>query len=89
MKYTTKFVEVDAMKYTKKGCTKLLHWMIPDIEKDAVADNKTRKSIEKDLHIKEGDWIIRRSLIGNDVRDSFYGCPWYIFKHVFEKVKEK
>ena len=52
-------VAVPLKKLTLYNATDVLHWMFPDIEPDAEANNLTIKTLEGDLHASPGDYIIK------------------------------
>jgi hypothetical protein len=58
-KFRKKPVVIEALRYTGENATDVLHWMFPDIEPDAEANNLTIKTLEGDLHASPGDYIIK------------------------------
>lgn len=77
-KYRKIPVVIEAMQYTGKNATRLLHWMFPDIEPDATANELTIKTLEGDLHTSPGDWIIK------GVKGEFYPCKPDVFEMTYE-----
>jgi hypothetical protein len=82
MKFRKKPVVIEAMKWTGKNTTELLHWIFPDIEADATADHLTIKTLEGELYASVGDWIIK------GIKGEFYPCKPDIFKATYEPIKE-
>jgi hypothetical protein len=56
--------------------------MFPDIEPDATADELTIKTLEGELHVSIGDWIIR------GVNGELYPCKPDIFEKTYEPVED-
>lgn len=83
MKFRKKPVVIDAIKYTGKNGSNILHWMFPDIEQDAEANKLTIRTLEGEMNVSIGDWVIR------GVEGEFYPCKPNIFKKTYEKVEEK
>ncbi len=73
MKYKTKPCEIEAIEYTGKNGTEILHFMFPDIEDDATSFDETIKTLEGEMHCSVGDFIIR------GLKGEFYPCKPDIF----------
>ncbi len=82
MKFRKKPVVIEAIQYTGKNATDILRWMFPDIEPDATADIETIKTLEGDMRVSIGDWIIK------GVKGEFYPCKPDIFEATYEKCPE-
>jgi hypothetical protein len=78
MKYITKQVEIEAIKYTGKNGTAILKFMFPNIEKDATAFDETIKTLEGEMHCSKGDYIIK------GLKGEFYPCKPDIFEMKYE-----
>lgn len=81
-KYRKKPVIVEAMRWTGKNTTALLHWMCPDLSPDAVSFDGTIKTLEGELRASRGDWIIR------GVKGEFYPIKDAIFRETYEAVED-
>ena len=81
VKYRKKPVVIEALVYTGTNATEILHWMFPDIEPDAQANELTIKTLEGELHASPGDFIIK------GVKGEFYPCKPDIFEATYEEVK--
>ena len=73
MKYKTKPCEIEAIEYTGKNGTEILHFMFPDIEHDATSFDETIKTLEGEMHCSVGDFIIK------GLKGEFYPCKPDIF----------
>jgi hypothetical protein len=82
MKFRKKPVVIEAMQWTGENTTELLHWMFPDIEPEATANNLTIKTIEGEMRATPMDWIIR------GIKGEFYPCKPDIFDQTYEPVGE-
>lgn len=83
MKYRKKPVVIEAQKWdgSKESATKLLHWMFPDIEPDAEANELTIDTLEGKMRVSPGDWVIC------GVKGEFYPCKPDIFEATYEELK--
>lgn len=83
MKFRKKPIEIEARQWdgSKNSATKLLRWMIPDIEPEAEASELTIQTLEGKMHVSPGDWVIR------GVKGEFYPCKPDIFEATYEEVK--
>lgn len=82
MKYRKKPVVIEAIVYTGGNANEILRFMFPDIEPDATATPLTIKTLEGDLKVSSGDYVIR------GVKGEFYPCKPDIFMATYEKVEE-
>jgi hypothetical protein len=82
MKFRKKPVVIEAIQYTGKNANKILRFMFPDIEPDARASIDTIKTLEGDMHVSKGDWIIQ------GVKGEFYPCKPDIFEQTYEVVND-
>ncbi len=64
----SKHVPVEAMRWTGRNTTALLHWMFPDLPPDATAFDGTVNTLEGELGASKGDLIIR------GIKGEFYPC---------------
>lgn len=80
MKYRKLPVEIEAVQFTGKNGTEVLRFMFPDIEPDAQASVDTIKTLEGDMHVSVGDFIIR------GVNGEYYPCKPDIFAKTYETV---
>lgn len=85
MKYTKIPIEIEAIQWdgSKKSATKILHWMFPNIEKDAEANDLTIKTLEGEMHATPNDFIIR------GVKGEFYPCKPEIFEMTYKLSENK
>lgn len=75
---TKKPITIKAIKYTGDNGTDILRFMFPDIEKDAEAFGETIKTLEGELHVSKGDYIIK------GLKGEFYPCKPEIFEESYD-----
>ena len=80
MKYKTKPVIIEAIKYTGDNGTEILRFMFPDIEPDAEAFSETINTLEGEMHCSKGDYIIK------GLKGEFYPCKPDIFEMKYEPL---
>lgn len=80
MKFRKKPVVIEAVQWTGKNSNEVLHFMCPELEPDAEATVDTIKTLEGELHVSIGDWIIR------GVKGEVYPCKPDIFEATYEPV---
>jgi len=73
-------VEIKAVQYTGENADEILKFMFPDIEPDAEASLETIQTLEGDMKVSKGDWIIQ------GVKGEFYPCKPDIFLKTYEEV---
>lgn len=78
MKFRKKPVVIEAIQWTGDNANDVLRFMFPDIEVEAEATIKTIKTLEGDMHVSKGDWIIR------GVKGELYPCKPDIFEATYE-----
>lgn len=69
---------VEAVKYTGKNATSIIRFM--GCSSDATAFDETIKTLEGNMHISPGDWVIK------GVKGEFYPCKPDIFEQTYKKV---
>ena len=80
MKFRKKPVVIDAVQYTGDNSTEIIRFMgCPD---DAEAFDETINTLEGELHMSPGDWIIK------GVKGEFYPCKPDIFEQTYEAVTQ-
>ncbi len=79
-KYRKKPVVIEAVKYTGKNATKIVRFM--GCGEDATAFDETIKTLEGEMHISPGDWVIK------GIKGEYYPCKPDIFEATYEKVEE-
>ncbi|MDD5583294.1 MAG: hypothetical protein PHS99_08815 [Candidatus Marinimicrobia bacterium] len=79
-KYRKKPVVIEAVEYTGKNAKEILRFMFPDIEPDAIPFDETIKTLEGDMKISHGDFVIK------GVKGEFYPCKPDIFWATYECV---
>lgn len=77
-KFRKKPVIIEAFQWTGKNTIELLHWINPDLSKDAKACELTIKTLEGDLKASVNDWIIK------GIKGEFYPCKPDIFDATYE-----
>lgn len=80
MKYKTKPCEIEAIQYTGKNGTEILHFMFPDLEEDATSFNETIKTLEGKMRCSKGDYIIK------GLKGEFYPCKPDIFEMKYDLI---
>ena len=78
--YRKKPVVNKTIQYDGTNATEVLHFMFPDIEPDATASIDTIHTLEGDMRVSDGDWIIR------GVKGELYPCKPDIFEEIYEAV---
>ena len=78
--YRKKPVVIEAVKYDGTNGAEILKFIFPDIEPDAKAFGETIKTLEGDMHVSVGDYIIK------GVQGEFYPCKPDIFEATYEAV---
>ena len=78
-KYRKKPVVIEAMQYTGRNATGLIRFM--GCEPDAAATFETIKTLEGELHVSKGDFVIK------GVKGEFYPCKPDIFEQTYEPVE--
>ncbi len=83
MRYRKKPVVIDAIQWdgSVESATKILHWMFPDIEPDAIACGLTIATLEGEMKASKGDWIIK------GIKGEFYPCKPDVFAATYEPVE--
>ena len=82
MKYIAKPVEIEALQYTGTNGTEILRFMFPDIEDDAEAFDETIKTLEGEMHVSKGDYLIR------GLKGEFYPCKPDIFAMKYDLTNQ-
>jgi hypothetical protein len=80
MKFKKKPIIIDAIQYTGDNATEILHWMFPDLENDAEANELTIKTLEGEMKVSKNDWVIK------GVNGEFYPCKPDIFDKSYDKI---
>jgi hypothetical protein len=77
MRFRRKDLEIEAVRYTGKNATRIIRFMgCPD---DANAFDETIHTLEGQMHISPGDWVVR------GVQGEFYSVKPDIFKQTYER----
>lgn len=80
MKFRKKPVEVEAIQYDGNNAKEILSFMFPDIQPDGEPTLGTIKTLEGEMKVSNGDWIIK------GVNGEFYPCKPDIFEKTYEAV---
>jgi hypothetical protein len=81
MKFRKKPVVIEAIQWTGNNMTDVLMFMVPGVEPDAEDRINVIKTLEGDMSIGVGDWIIR------GVKGELYPCKPDIFEATYEPVE--
>ncbi len=79
-KFRKKPVVVEAIRWTGRNADEVLRFMCPDIPEDAMAFSETVKTLEGEMHVSKGDWVIK------GIKGEFYPCKPDIFEATYEPV---
>ena len=82
MKFRKKPLIVEAIQYTGNNGTKILHFINPNLPKDATAFGGTIETLEGIMQVKIGDWIIR------GIKGEIYPCKPDIFEKTYELINK-
>lgn len=86
MKYRKKPVVIEAIQYRDGGdiplATKFCSTAISQINEDTLETRLVIPTLEGDLIVSRGDWIIK------GIKGEFYPCKPDIFEATYEKVEE-
>ena len=81
--FRKKPVVVEAVQYTGKNSAEIGAWMgAPEWAEEFASDDMTIKTLEGEMHVSGGDWIIK------GVAVEFYPCKTDIFEATYEPVTE-
>jgi len=86
-KYRKKPVVIEAIQYTKSCLAEAICFMpkdkfVPYLMRDGVLFIHIIHTLEGDMTVSEGDWIIK------GINGEFYPCKDDIFQKTYEKVDE-